>query len=476
MAGRHLARVSPGSFTIVGAGPVGALMALLLAGRGQRVRLLERRADPRDPRSDTPLARAISGRSINLALAARGIAALEQAGLMSRVAAHLVPMAGRLLHDGRGDLTFLRYGQRPQEVIYSISRELLNRLLIQAAAEHEAIDLQFCQRCVDVDVAAGVLQLRDEEQGSRRAESFQVLLGADGVGSAVREALVRRGLTRAHHELLAHDYKELMIPARRAAGALEAAHAPRAAYVFEPHALHIWPQGGHMLIALPNTDGSFTATLFLAREGEPSFGSLRDARAVRAFFQQRFADAAAVIPDLEAQFAAHPQGRLGTLHCERWHFEGRVALLGDAAHAIVPFHGQGLNCGFEDCRLLDALLASEPTAARTFEQFERQRRPDTAAIAAMALENYIEMRDGVRGAQFASRQALAAELERRFPGRFIPRYSMVMFHPEIPYAQAQRRGALQERVLDALGARHGFGPLPLESDPEVLRLLDEHGL
>lgn len=462
-------------FTIVGAGPVGSLMALLLAARGHRVRLLERRADPRR-------APPSGGRSINLALAARGIAALEQAGLMRHIAQHLMPMAGRLLHDGHGGLAFLPYGQRPHEVIYSVGRELLNRVLIQVAAAHEAIDLQFSQRCLEVDAAAATLRLRDERDGTEHTEAFEVLLGADGAGSAVREALVRHGLTRSHEEPLAHDYKELQIPPVSSSGRADATLTPLSssaapvAYAFEPQALHIWPRGGHMLIALPNTDGSFTATLFLPREGEPSFQSLRDAGAVRDFFQQHFADAAAAIPDLEAQFFAHPRGQLGTLHCERWHLDGRVALLGDAAHAIVPFHGQGLNCGFEDCRLLDSLLEDAPTLAEAFEQFEHQRRPNTAAIAAMALENYIEMRDGVRSAQFAMRQALAAELERRFPQRFIPRYSMVMFHPEIPYAEARRRGVLQERVLDALAARYGSAPLPPETDSQVRRLLDEHGL
>jgi kynurenine 3-monooxygenase len=197
---------------------------------------------------------------------------------------------------------------------------------------------------------------------------------------------------------------------------------------------------------------------------------------VRDFFAQHFDDAAAVIADLEQQFATHPQGRLGSVHCERWQLGGRVLLLGDAAHAIVPFHGQGLNCGFEDCRLLDRLLDDNPDTSAALTQFERERRPDTEAIAAMALENYVEMRDGVRSPQFAQRQGLAAQLEQHFPGRFIPRYSMVMFHPEIPYAEAQRRGLREQLVLDALAARYGFGALQDESLAYARALLDQHKL
>jgi kynurenine 3-monooxygenase len=234
---------------------------------------------------------------------------------------------------------------------------------------------------------------------------------------------------------LAHDYKELTIPAA----------AP-----FEPHALHIWPRGGFMLIALPNIDHSFTATLFLPRHGECSFERLQNAEAAREFFQHQFPDAAAVIPDLAQQFSQHPQSRLGTIYCQGWHAAGRVLLLGDAAHAVVPFHGQGLNCGFEDCVVLDQLLARETDIPAALASFERERRPNTTALAQMALENYIEMRDDVRTPEFAPRKALAGALERQFPGRFIPRYSMVTFHPEISYAEAQRRGAQQERVLDLL--------------------------
>ncbi|HEY6452773.1 MAG TPA: NAD(P)/FAD-dependent oxidoreductase [Steroidobacteraceae bacterium] len=457
------------SHTVIGAGPVGTLMALMLANRGHIVRLIERRPDPR-------LSAPEGGRSINLAMAARGTAALEQAGLLKRLAPTMMPMPGRMLHDLHGGVQFMPYGQNEGEVIHALGREQLNRILIEAAAQCPHIELRFDTRCLDVEPGGRSVALHDERAGRSYAESFEVLLGTDGAGSAVRAALAARGLIRAHEQPLDHDYKELAIPPppARAGG-----------YAFEPRALHIWPRGGYMLIALPNTDGSFTATLFLARlgaPGVPGFDRMSSAVAVRAFFHAQFSDAAAVIPELAAQFASHPQSRLGTLYCERWQIDGRILLLGDAAHAIVPFHGQGLNCGFEDCRLLDRLLGElgavgdARTRAALFERFERERRPDTAAIAAMALENYEEMRDTVRSPMFARRQLLAAELERRYPGRFIPRYSMVMFHPEIPYAEAQRRGLAQARVLDALladSALSDLGSMPLG---RIESLLEQAGL
>jgi kynurenine 3-monooxygenase len=428
-------------FTLIGAGPVGALMSLLLERRGHAVRLIERRADPRRLLPER-------GRSINLALAARGLVALEAAGLSERIAPELMPMPGRMLHESDGTLRRLRYGEAERDIIFAVSRERLGRLLIDAVAGRPGIELRFATRCLDVEMDTRDITLRDEASGHSYSDRFTVLLGTDGAASAVRTALAARGLLRAQERPLDHDYKELTVPPDAES---------RGGYAFEPRALHIWPRGGFMLIALPNVDASFTATLFLARHGDPGFDRLRTDDAVRRFFATHFADAAGVIPDLLQQFALHPQGRLSTIGCDRWQAAGRVLLLGDAAHAILPFHGQGLNCGFEDCRLLDRLLAGpearEPGAlAVLFERFERERLPDTTAIAAMALENYEEMRDTVRTAQFAERQALAADLARRFPGRFIPRYSMVMFHPEIPYAEAQRRGLAQERVLDALRA------------------------
>ena len=422
--------------SIVGAGLAGALLALLLARRGLAVALYERRPDPRQVRPER-------GRSINLALAARGLRALEHAAVLERVEPLLIPMRGRMIHDRDGTAALQLYGQRAHEVIFSVGRADLNRVLIEAAAAHAKVSVHFNQQCLGVDARTRQLTFRDGVQGREYAVPPTPTIATDGAGSAVRASLAAAGLLEVREDWLDHDYKELTIAAA-AAGALER------------HALHIWPRGGFMLIALPNTDGSFTATLFLARTGPQSFATLDSAQKVEEFFALEFADARALLPDLPAQFAAHPQGQLGTVHAAPWHLGGDVLLLGDAAHAIVPFHGQGMNAAFEDCTELDALLATGASWAELFARFEQARRGNSAAIAQMALENYLEMRDSVLDAGFVRRKTLAMALERRFPERFIPRYSMVMFHPEIPYAEALRRGALQEQLLRELDA-HGAG-------------------
>ena len=438
--------------TIVGAGPVGTLLAIMLARAGGEVRLIERRADPR-------LSPAESGRSINLALAARGLAALESAGVLARLRPEMVEMRGRQLHDLDGKGPLLLYGQRPGEVIQAISRARLNGALIEAAAELPAIQMFFGRRCLDVDPHSGHLYWQDEASGDGGEEAAELLVAADGAGSAMRQALQARGVLQAREDALAHDYKEFLIPA--GAGSQ---------WALAPHALHIWPRGGFMLIALPNPDGSFTATLFLAAQGAPGFAALSTPGAAHAFFAEQFPDALALLPDFDAQFARNPQGKLGTLYCWPWQAE-RVLLIGDAAHAIVPFHGQGLNCGFEDCVLLVSLLVESPDRVSALAQFERLRRPNTDAIATMAIENYQEMRASVLAPNFAARRQLALDLERRFPERFIPRYSMVMFHAEIPYAEALRRGALQEAILDALLAERAGADSALAA-----RLLDDGAL
>lgn len=419
---------------IVGAGLAGALLAVLLARRGFAIDLYDRRPDPRRAQSE-------HGRSINLALAARGMAALEHAGMLERVRPLLIPMQGRMIHSLVGETQLQPYGQRKEEVIYSVSRADLNRVLIEEAAQHPRVRLRFRQTCLAALPETGVLRFRDEDTGSEREVPIAPTVATDGAGSAIRSSLARAGLINVREEWLDHDYKELTIPAR------DGRHA------METHALHIWPRGGFMLIALPNTDDSFTATLFLARRGRDGFDSLTGPDRVKDFFQSQFPDALQLMPHLVQEFTSHPQGQLGTVYTHPWHVGGQVLLLGDAAHAIVPFHGQGMNAAFEDCLVLDTLLDRHDSWDALFADVERSRLPNTAAIAQMALENYVEMRDTVRDPAYVRRKALAMELERRFPDRFIPRYSMVMFHPEISYAEALRRGGVQTAILDELDRR-----------------------
>jgi kynurenine 3-monooxygenase len=382
------------------------------------------------------------GRSINLALAARGIDALRRAGIDDQVRALMIAMRGRMVHGLEGKQRFLAYGQRAAEEIYSVSRAALNALLYRLAAERHGVEYRFNTRCVGVDPATGNPIV--EVAGKRTTLGFDVVFAADGAGSEVRRSLAEAGAIRAREELLDHGYKELAIPAGR-----------DGAFVLEPGALHIWPRGGFMLIALPNPDRSFTATLFLPHTGDNSFAAIGE-DAVDDFFRREFGDAVPLMPTLKRDYASHPTGVLGTVTCRPWS-SGKILAVGDAAHAIVPFHGQGMNAAFEDCVVLDRLLEQRSADGaggwhEVFADFERLRAPNTRAIAEMAIENYQEMRDEVRDAKFQLRADLSFELERRFPGRFTPRYSMVMFHPEISYAEAQRRGVVQARILRELTA------------------------
>ena len=333
----------------------------------------------------------------------------------------------------------LPYGQRPSEVIFSVSRAALNQLLIEAAANDHGVKINFDQTCVGVDFASTTLQMRNAAHGMTETIACERVIGADGASSAVRAAMVAAKICEDREDVLAHQYKELTIAA-------DASGHHR----LEREGLHIWPRGGFMLIALPNIDGSFTVTLFLARTGPESFATLTDGQALRAFFARHFPDAQALLPSLEQDFFSNPTGNMATVNCRPWHAGGSALLIGDAAHGIVPFHGQGMNCALEDCVVLDGLLAGKRDSAEAFAEFERLRRPNTAAIATMAIENYIEMRDTVRDPKFQLQKMLSLELERRFPGRFVPRYSMVMFHHEIGYADAYARGRTQQELLDDL--------------------------
>jgi kynurenine 3-monooxygenase len=417
---------------IIGAGPTGALLAILLARRGEQIELYESRPDPRHLPAGT-------GRSINLALADRGIHALKAAGVFDGVASALLPMRGRLIHYENRNTAFQPYGQRPNEVIYSVSRHRLNQALIEVAAGRPGVRLHFQHRLEAADFGANTAQIRDLENDRVLRVPMQPLLATDGAGSAVRREMSAQKLIQASEIDLEHGYKELSIPA-----------GPQGSFRMADDALHIWPRGNFMLIALPNDDGSFTATLFLPKHGEVSFASLRDADSVDKFLARNFPDARELMPNALAEFSEHPVGFLGTVAAHPWHAQGQAVLIGDAAHAMVPFHGQGMNCCFEDCIEFDACAARHASWETVFAEFGAARKPNTDAIAAMALENYMEMRESVADPKFQLQQALSLELERRFPRRFIPRYSMVMFHHEIPYLTAQWRGAAQTEILSDL--------------------------
>jgi kynurenine 3-monooxygenase len=415
------------AITIAGAGLAGALLAVLLARQGWRVEVFEKRPDPRRKGYE-------GGRSINLALAERGLHALRQAGLEREVMAQAVMMRGRMVHFADGQTQLQRYGRDDSEVIWSVHRGRLNLMLLDAAQSAGAT-LHFNQRLDGVDWEGRRLTLVDDLERTRREHAFVTLIGADGAGSAVRHALGARLPLGERFEPLGHGYKELEIPPAADGG-----------FRIEPNALHIWPRGGYMCIALPNSERTFTVTLFLPNEGDPSFATVRTAAEARALFERDFADALPLLPALEHDFVSNPIGVLGTLYLERWHLDGRAVLLGDAAHAMVPFHGQGMNCAFEDCIELAQRLAGEDDRAGAYAAFEAARRPNALAIQRMALENYIEMRDRVDDPDFLLQRQLERLLAERHPERFVPRYAMVSFR-RVPYATAFQRGQLQREIL-----------------------------
>ncbi len=421
---------------IIGAGLVGPLMAVYLARKGFDVTLHERRSDMRKTKIS-------AGRSINLALTARGIQALDEVGLRDTVMKIAIPMKGRMVHDAQGNCDLQPYGQKEHEVIYAASRGLLNQMLLDAAESHKNVHIVFNRRCADYDIDKGLLTFADETSAKEDKVEAPVVIGADGAWSAIRKAMLGKvGNFNYSQSFLDYGYKELTIPPKDGGG-----------FRIEPNALHIWPRHSYMMIALPNTEGSFTVTLFYPYEGKNSFEQLKTPAAVKEFFFREFPDAAPHMPELEQDFFTNPTGALVTVKCSPWHADGKAMLIGDAAHAIVPFFAQGMNSGFEDCRALNSLIvSSSPDWEDVFRRFGQMRKPNADAIADMAVENFIEMRDSVTNPQFILRKKVGFALEKRWPGKFIPRYSMVIFHPEIPYAEAQRRGALQDRILDKLCA------------------------
>ena len=443
--------------TIIGAGLAGALLGILLRRRGWDVDLYEKRGDPR-------LQGYGGGRSINLALAERGRHALRAADADDAVMHHAIMMRGRMVHVGGTEPALQRYGRDDDEVIWSVHRGDLNIVLLDLA-EAAGARLHFDAGLDAVNFDSRRAVFRNPHDGSTHEVPFEALLGADGAGSALRAAMHRVRDLGERSDFLDHGYKELEIPPATDGG-----------FRIEPNALHIWPRGHYMCIALPNDEKTFTVTLFLPHhagaDGGPAFDQLGDVDAARAFFERDFPSALALIPEFDRDWGANPVGQLATLYLDRWHLDGRAVLLGDAAHAMVPFHGQGMNCAFEDCVALARHLDTHADLATAFAAFEAERKPDAAAIQRMALDNYLEMRDRVDDADYLLQRELELALQERHPGRFVPHYAMVTFM-RIPYSLAMTRTDLQRGILERATAGHAsLATLDWDAiDADVLRLL-----
>ena len=414
------------NISIIGGGLVGSLLAIYLRRREYDVSVFERRSDPRANVLD-------EGRSINLALSNRGIRALEEIGVSSEVKKISIPMHGRMIHALDGNLTFQPYGKEGQ-FINSISRGSLNKLLIDTA-ESEGVKFNFQRQITHVDLKQTSLTL--VENGVTSSRAFDAIIGADGAFSVVRLAMQFTDRYDFAQDYIEHGYKELTIPA-----------GSHGKFNLEKNALHIWPRESFMLIALPNPDGSFTCTLFFPFEGHLSFSSLNSDEKILEFFKTYFPDALALIPDVLNDFKSNTTSSLVTMKCYPW-ARNKTLLIGDAAHAVVPFYGQGMNAGFEDCRILNQLLSiHHDNWEKTIIDFQQQRKENTDAIAQLALDNFIEMRDHVASDDFLLRKKIEAKLYDLYPDRWIPLYSMVTFHDDIPYAEAFHTGLKQKKIMD----------------------------
>ncbi len=420
--------------SILGAGLVGSLLSVYMARRGYQVDVYERRPDLRKAGN-------YGGRSINLALSDRGFKALERVGLADAVREVGIPMYGRMMHHQDGRLVYQPYGKEGQ-AIYSVSRSGLNFRLMDLAEQEKSVNLHFNHRCAEVDVRNKKVTFEHSETGASHQQAYDLLFGSDGAFSALRGSMMKSDRFDYSQDYLPHGYKELTIHPDENGG-----------FRMEKYALHIWPRGQYMLIALPNPDGSFTCTLFFPFEGNPSFASLDTPEKVHAFFAEVFPDTLTLMPHLVEEYLSNPTSSLVTVHCSPWTFGGHTALIGDAAHAIVPFYGQGMNCGFEDCRVLDDLIHElGDDWSAVLPAYEQLRKPDGDAIARLAKDNFIEMRDLVADPDFLLRKKIEARIFEHFPDDWVPLYTMVTFSPDIRYSEALRRGKAQEKIMDEVMA------------------------
>lgn len=439
--------------TIIGAGLVGSLLSIYLSKRGHKVKIYERRADMRKKSMDT-------GKSINLALSDRGIKALEEVGIMDEIRKIAIPMHGRFMHNIDGTTAYQPYGN-DEQFINAVSRSTLNCKLMDCAEKNGA-KIFFDEKCDYINWEKNEITFKNTINSQLSILNFELLFGSDGAYSS----------TRLNHQLH-HDrfdyqqtyidfgYKELTIPS-----------GPDSKFLMEQNALHIWPRGNFMLIALPNIDGSFTCTLFFPFEGNPSFTSLHTKEKVKTFFEKNFADATALMPTLENDFFNNPTSSLITVKCYPWIREDKFVLIGDAAHAIVPFFGQGMNCGFEDCSVLNSLIDKHNENWNVIlEEYQHLRKSDADAIATLALNNFIEMRDKVADKKFLLQKKIEACFSKKYPDKWIPAYSQVTFSPHIRYSDALKNSIKQEVIMQQIMAIPGIENKEEEAEKLILQLL-----
>ena len=418
---------------IIGAGLCGSLLALRLAQRGHKVTVYESRPDLRK-------VAVAAGRSINLALSDRGLKALRLCGMEEKAKQVSIPMVGRLIHDREGNTFSSNYSGRENEYIHSISRRELNTILLNEAEKHENVTIHFNKKCTKVAIENTTAYFKDNETEEDFYVTAEIIFGADGAGSALRKSYIyeRKFLFSYSQNYLNHGYKELEIPANK-----------NGTHQISKQHLHIWPRGDFMLIALPNLDGSFTVTLFLSYdEGEFNFENLKSEEKIKNFFEKEFPDALALIPNIKQEFSNNPTGVLGTVKCSPWGYQNKTLLIGDAAHAIVPFYGQGMNASFEDVFVLDEILNDNLKDWKAvFKAYQKARKKNTDAIADLAIDNFYEMRDHVANPLFKEKRKIEMDLEKYFPTHYFSKYSMVTFNENIGYYQAMQKGRAQDKAL-----------------------------
>jgi len=441
---------------IIGAGLVGSLQAIYMARKGFDVSIYERRSDIRD-------AKLVAGRSINLSLSDRGWKALKGAGISDEIEKIAIPMKGRMVHDVEGNQSFQPYGFDDQ-AIYSVSRGELNKQLLIKADEYPNVQFFFNQQVKDIDLKANALIIQDLHTKQASEKAYDRIIGTDGAFSAVRLRLMKTDKFNFSQKYLEHGYKELHIPANT-----DGTHQ------LDEHSLHIWPRGQFMLIALPNIDGSFTLTLFFPYDGEVSFNSLDTDEKVMDFFQKTFPDTLPLIPDLLKDYNENPTASLVTVRCSPWHYQDKICLMGDASHAIVPFYGQGMNSGFEDCTVFNDLFEQADWEwDQVFSQFSAKRAPEADAISELALRNYVEMRDLTANEQWLLQKKIERKITTKYPDKWLPLYSQVTFS-HTPYDKALRNGEIQDAIMKRVMDRPDISEVwdTEEVEQAVLNELDD---